>query len=76
MCLIICFVSRSENNGGVKPSDYSDRTAADHTEIVRTALCSDSLFQDLLDSLVEEAAEVTYEGVAQHAMQRSATAPC
>jgi hypothetical protein len=50
----ICFLSRSENKrlGGVKPSEYRERMADNNVEILSSALCPESLFNDDYESFV------------------------
>jgi len=51
----IAFLTRAENRhlGGVAPSQYRVRMAANVTEILSAAACPESLFEDNYDSFVE-----------------------
>lgn len=53
-----CFLSRSENKhlGGVRPSEYRPKMAGNVEEILTSAVCPMSLFNDEFDSFVEERA--------------------
>jgi hypothetical protein len=52
----ICFLSRSENKklGGVKPSVYRKKMAVNDVEVLESALCPISLFDDDYDKFVTE----------------------
>lgn len=54
-----CFVSRAENRdlGGAKPSDYKAKMPNDVSEILKCAVCPDTLFTDNFDDFVFERAE-------------------
>lgn len=56
----ICFLSRSENKhlGGVKPSEYRIRMSDNHPEILDSALCPHTLFNDNFDAFVIERAQL------------------
>ncbi|MEM9830490.1 MAG: DUF262 domain-containing protein [Bacteroidota bacterium] len=50
-----CIISKSDNNwlGGVKPSEYKTRMASNIDDVLASAVCDDSLFEDNFDEFVE-----------------------
>lgn len=58
-----CFLSRSENKqlGGEPPSQYRTKMPTDIKEILRRAVCPESLFEDDFDSFIPERAQLLKE---------------
>ncbi len=59
----IAFMTRAENRhlGGVAPSQYRERMAHNMDEILLSAVCPPSLFNDRYDAFVEERANLLVE---------------
>ena len=55
-----CFLSRSENRelGGKRPSEYMSRMQGDVADLLRRAVCPETLFQDDFDPFVVERARM------------------
>lgn len=58
-----CFLSRSENKhlGGERPSAYRSKMADNVDEILQSAYCPNSLFEDDFDAFVESRASILTE---------------
>ncbi|MHC4545538.1 MAG: GmrSD restriction endonuclease domain-containing protein [Planctomycetota bacterium] len=59
----IAFITRAENRhlGGVAPSQYRSRLAANETEILEAAVCPSNLFGDQYDAFIEERSSLLAE---------------